>query len=541
MLTILPKQWIQRLSATGYSYSNGLYYGSGVYSGALREPYEISFRPSTGKRSYTGDRPTTHYQVHGFGLLGVTSSNEGRLEWGQPTSLSPSYPRDTYPLIRLKPVRGVFFHPAGKETYYWCASRINGWPCLSMSFSFYSRRNRRTIQVVFVCYLQCNNFTSTTSPVLINGCYVVSQVNWLSFSATSVQHAGSSSVKWVPPAPSRLGGYTPISAPYDTGHYYMYGVPKSQQLAFFRQHAKYFRQYLSNIASTYKAFVLRDTISISKWYAIDYLQNSGYKPNYGLRSSELHLLREQLMNTMVLTRPEKDIYRISDATVSAVESANSFEGNMAPYLKELIELSDTVTDLYDLLHGKVSMETVSKLWLSLRYGLRLTAQDSLELAEALTDNFLSQPALYTRLRGRDVQEDSYVSVILYADPDHANTFAKVCNFLYEWDLFPSFQNIWDIIPYSFVADWFVSVEDFLVEVDANLHASVLNIFQALLTYKMTWVPGSGNLGGVKGSVYFSYYTRELRKEPPDIIPHFTGSLPSWKNWLDGVSLIISRH
>lgn len=239
--------------------------------------------------------------------------------------------------------------------------------------------------------------------------------------------------------------------------------------------------------------------------------------------------------------PKEDRFELplSTATIAAVESANSFEGNTAVYLKELFELKETATDLLRLLRGKVSAKSVSKLWLSLRYGLRLTAADSVELAHGIVRAIESdRHGLYQTSRGRVFTEDGYCSVIIYTDQPRANLFAQVCQFLYEWDLFPSLQNVWDFIPFSFVVDWFVDVEGFVSAIDARTHLSVIEVVRSLWTYKSTWRPGSGNLAGLKGDVSYSVYRRWTGPTPPDIIPQFSGSLPSAKNVLDGVSLII---
>lgn len=249
-----------------------------------------------------------------------------------------------------------------------------------------------------------------------------------------------------------------------------------------------------------------------------------------------HFLREDALR--LEPHYEQDLL-FGDATQVAADNALKFTGNTATLIKELLGLKDTILDLYRLLQGDVNLKNLSSLWLSGRYGLKLTYQDTVDLAKSVLDEVKRDYELYSLSRGR-AGDNPVARCILYFDPNTRNGFAKAMSGLMEWDLFPSLANVWDIIPYSFVVDWFVDVEGFLSAIDTNTYLSTMNVFSAFYTLKTEWEVPVSTWHGIQGNFWFTRFKRFSKNEPIPPVPSFSGSLPSEKNIIDGAALIIQR-
>jgi hypothetical protein len=167
----------------------------------------------------------------------------------------------------------------------------------------------------------------------------------------------------------------------------------------------------------------------------------------------------------------------------------------------------------------------SSLYLSAKYGTRLTVADTKELYKAYRrfvspDGVLDVKSLAGTLqRIREAYEKAFCSfssvvrakskvgkmkidVSKFVDPlevsdvEYQTTVSiryhnrrqdaqPVLNVLRQMDLYPTATNIWDAIPYSFVVDWFIPVEELLEQVDVWEQLSWLDIISYTKSIKAT--------------------------------------------------------
>lgn len=262
-----------------------------------------------------------------------------------------------------------------------------------------------------------------------------------------------------------------------------------------------------------------------------------------LRSSWLCSFKQHLRTFAIDRKPVFDHrYLLSTATQSAADAARDFTGNTGTLIKELAGLKGSLIDLYKLLQGEVSPKNISSLYLTGKYGLRLTAQDTYELVRSVVRELKSPSSrLYSTARGSAFGSNSECHCKLYYDLENADAFSKAMFSLQSWDLFPSLENVWDIIPYSFVVDWFVDIEGFLQAIDARTLMSTMNIFRVLYSEKFSWRIDLSALAGFRttGNVRCTYYTRWSQHEAEPVIPSFSGGQPS-DHLIEGSALIIQH-
>lgn len=247
--------------------------------------------------------------------------------------------------------------------------------------------------------------------------------------------------------------------------------------------------------------------------------------------------------------PEEDENLWGDLCQTAVQNAHSLNVNSLEFIRDLWELKDTVRSLVSLLRGKISTKTLSQLWLSMKYGLRLTVKDTSKIIKS-TDRSMKEyakttmvpgigtlgpkkwkwnkPYRYVRsmdwrdsiftgssLAGTSVSQEYHYKV--YYDPmdPYAEKFILK---LIDWDLFPTMQNLWDLIPLSFVLDWFVDFENYFDIVDQAWYATRLHVLEVVYSTKSTipsvpltaFLPVSRNGRDLYGDVSLAIYKRSVK-------------------------------
>lgn len=234
---------------------------------------------------------------------------------------------------------------------------------------------------------------------------------------------------------------------------------------------------------------------------------------------------------------------LGDSTSSAADAAKAFQGNLIAYVKDIQTLKSTISSAFDILHGRVSIKKLANAWLSSRYGLKLTIQDTMELLKGIQHTYkkLSDGKLVSTCRGGTLSDTSTYHCKLYYRPDLEDNLQKVLATAVEWDLYPNLENIWDLIPYSFVVDWFVRVGDVLNAVDNMAYLDQVHVIATCYSVKKTWKADKiAHTVGLCGDVSYSRYMRLCPSEPYQYVPHFSGNVPSAKNIVDGTALIIQR-
>jgi hypothetical protein len=106
------------------------------------------------------------------------------------------------------------------------------------------------------------------------------------------------------------------------------------------------------------------------------------------------------------------------------------------------------------------------------------------------------------------------------------------------------QNAWDLVPYSFAVDWFLNVSECAAIIDSWFKMGRLEIKTCIQSQKGTVIkPSSKVLGFGLGEISIIRYNRYLSPKPamPVMDLDHLVSTPSWKNFLDGTSLIIGSH
>lgn len=123
----------------------------------------------------------------------------------------------------------------------------------------------------------------------------------------------------------------------------------------------------------------------------------------------------------------------------------------------------------------------------------------------------------------------------------AMEFISMCK---SWGLYPEAQNLWDIIPFSFVVDWFVQIGDYFETVqDAYNIRDYFPIEYAILSQKVAVGKSITSILPqyvATGEVQFSYYTRGISRELPLPTPSLEAEFRAQNHGFEALALWIQR-
>jgi hypothetical protein len=206
------------------------------------------------------------------------------------------------------------------------------------------------------------------------------------------------------------------------------------------------------------------------------------------------------------------------ALLAACESLPRLSENS---ISNIIELVGFIKAL--VVDHKIEMpDSLQSAWLSYRYAYSTTKLDAEEAIE-----FVHR---HMDLGGLDRAISCYgVSSCEYGDttitcrccidtvPRNLDYLGRVWRGLYTYGLTPSFYTIWDMIPYSFIVDWFIPIGDI---------TSVLDADRMYL---------SGEYYDIKNVCFSLSYVRELDNYNVKCYTRWKGSIPPCFNsfyWFD---------
>jgi hypothetical protein len=194
-----------------------------------------------------------------------------------------------------------------------------------------------------------------------------------------------------------------------------------------------------------------------------------------------------LLNRLFLLPPVP----IGDCVCDAMKDLKSLDINTITAIQGLVNCWKDIKDLILSANGKVSLRWLDSVYLQMKYGFSNTVRDAIDLSKALVQAVKS-------LQKKDLGQITHASKgITFAAHDdrarfdftngHEITTLTCCvdtldhglavatRSLMDLDIFPELGNVWDVVPFSFVVDWFVPFGDLFDAIDSNTYRSTLAV------------------------------------------------------------------
>jgi len=249
-----------------------------------------------------------------------------------------------------------------------------------------------------------------------------------------------------------------------------------------------------------------------------------------------------------LMRPVSPIEPIHPGILcaEASERLNRSKVNMLEFIADL----KNPTELIPKLRKLRSFKGLASSYLGMQYGVLPFKDDLKNIYEALIrrvpriDRYGLRNVYGGRTQMTTVDEITYTcqqSVKLGVANEDSRLLSLI-NGIESWGFLPTFENVWDLVPLSFVIDWFVQVGDLLESVDARLRYERYDIKYATTSQKdtrrLTLVPTASS--PYSGSLECVSYVRgvDLTVDPPPLA--LTTSLQVSDHWLEAGALIVVR-
>lgn len=109
-----------------------------------------------------------------------------------------------------------------------------------------------------------------------------------------------------------------------------------------------------------------------------------------------------------------------------------------------------------------------------------------------------------------------------------------------YNLVPSAANIWELLPYTFVVDWFANTSDAAKYVDYSSYFTTYEVDEIQTSHKWTLsLPANLYYRGAYGFVTLTAYTREIHYNFP-AKPFDLAFTDPKGHWLEGIALLVAK-
>lgn len=247
----------------------------------------------------------------------------------------------------------------------------------------------------------------------------------------------------------------------------------------------------------------------------------------------------------------------TDITMDAVDSAEFVEVNGLTFMQDLFRIKALLPPLPT--SGAKSFldpKYLANLFLWFRYGAEPTIRDIQSLAESAKRGaneclrYTKVKTAYRTLRaGKTDNVDTPLGIchreyhvkIRYSHFD--NKVMNIIQDLNSLGVFPTWERAWDMVPYSFVVDWFKPIGNLLHKLDAYTEYQYFDIWGVTKSRKH-YVDYSQNSFSILGITLIGNYRRSIYyrsvQDYLDLPSLNLSPSKSFSNWAEAVALLVQR-
>jgi hypothetical protein len=295
-------------------------------------------------------------------------------------------------------------------------------------------------------------------------------------------------------------------------------VPPEPELSWGKQNTYYdlstHRWYLNGrYWSVYN--VSFEVLNPLPYYWLDYMES--IRPEY-MNGDHAGTLSEVIRNTI----SENTTYNTNNYAnlFQVVDLINDFKNGK---VSELFETASSCIDVVketlrnnksshsamrSLFHKK-NAEAAASAWLKYRYAYNTTKSDVEQYARAKFGEYLNSLTKDRVLRGSGEVDHGQVRIKMRLHDDTSPNLTYFLIGLDQYGLFPGLYNFWDMVPFSFVTDWFTHTGDIFQDYDQRIYFQYYQVDELLVSYKQRLVREEP-----WGVTTYEWYDRYLYDEFP---------------------------
>lgn len=244
---------------------------------------------------------------------------------------------------------------------------------------------------------------------------------------------------------------------------------------------------------------------------------------------------------------------------SAAEQTKLLDTNLLTQVPEMLHLRRSLGSLVEQLTDPRTYRNARRLadlHLSMTYGPGLTINETFQQAERLRRHAVTfNDASRARSRlsytadldflGKTASVFIQYTCKCWYGSSLRHTFDPITE-IYRAGLIPTLEDVWDLIPYSFVVDWIVGVNKFLSQLDAQYLIARLPVFSVVFGRRLmmkgdvSFLDSAAVDDGIRGTFTYVEYSREVGTKLVPPTPSLQSTVSSFDNWSEASALFIQR-
>lgn len=207
-----------------------------------------------------------------------------------------------------------------------------------------------------------------------------------------------------------------------------------------------------------------------------------------------------------------------DAYYKAIDQLPKLKQNLLANILDIVGALKSFKSGYKAIYS--AKEFASSSWLAYRYAYSTTISDLEEATNycGRLYNLIESEATVVRSYGTHLDNGAVYCCAVECDFSQLMSSSLSEKLGKQYNLRLSATNVWDMIPYSFVVDWFLGIGDVLGEIDQWLDSASLPVTKIWYSYKESYFTPTGD-----ESVYFRW-----QGQAPSL-PYFTELYSSKSN------------
>lgn len=174
-------------------------------------------------------------------------------------------------------------------------------------------------------------------------------------------------------------------------------------------------------------------------------------------------------------------------------------------------IGSLISDIPSFLKKKQFKKAASSSWLGYRYAYNTTKSDIQEYKNKLLPLLQQKTGSHIVRSGAATRGGVAHCKVVYTDRA-LNSVQQLYTLLKRTGLCLDAYNVWDMVPLSFVADWFLPIGDFLEDFSSNWVANTAMFDIETITTSWKW---NHTIQDTAGWYEISHYSRDVTTEPPE--------------------------
>lgn len=259
--------------------------------------------------------------------------------------------------------------------------------------------------------------------------------------------------------------------------------------------------------------------------------------------------------------PKEVVDHYRNLTVDIIDGLKIWDGNGFEFLSDVNavrQIVDVAKLALSIKKGAI-LKDLSSLYLSANFGALNTLRDYRSIADSISDElsrcYMARGRMYRKQQARGSLTVPFLGSDFVC---HNNMTAYVCgqsqdtrrlmNAFKSLDsigLYPDRAAVWELVPFSFVLDWFSNLGDILQRRDAMYWRQYYDIAAVIGSYKLEGdvYPTSDNPDYlVRGGIHISLYNRFVERELPQPVVDLDVHLPHGVHqWVTGAALVVQKR